>query len=132
MALTLKSENEYEAALERVNELWDVPRNTPAGVERDALFAAIEEYEAEHYPIGDPESYAAVEYHLERLNLTVDKLPIPDDQKRLLAACIANNVLVPDWLLTKLSNIFEVPREALGIGDASSKSIVKEKAANPH
>jgi len=56
MTLNIESENEYERALERVNELWNAPRDTPHGVERDALFAAIEKYESVHYPIGEPES----------------------------------------------------------------------------
>jgi HTH-type transcriptional regulator/antitoxin HigA len=123
MALIIKSEEEYDSALERVNDLWNAKPNTPEGAERDTLFRAIEIYEAEHYPVDDPESYAAVEYHLERLNLTVDQLPISESERSILASCIANSVLVPEGLLAKLSSILGVSREALGLSDTSNQSI---------
>src|SRR5215213_5252865 len=119
MAPIIKSEAEYEAALERVNELWNATQNTPEGGERDALFSAIESYEAEHYPIDDPESFAAVEYHLDRLNSTIEQLPISEQRKAILVICIANRSLVPESILTELSGIFKVPREALGAGSSS-------------
>lgn len=119
----IKSEEDYESALERVNDLWNAKPNTLEGAERDALFRAVEIYEAEHYPIDDPESYAAVEYHLERLNLTIDQLPISASERSILASCIANSILVPEWLLAKLSGILDVPRDALGISDTAKQSV---------
>src|SRR5687767_9266725 len=113
MTQTIKSRIGYEVASERVHELWDAEPHTPEGKERDALFDAVEKYEAEHYPIGEPESYAAVEYHLERLNLTVEDLPITEGEKALLKKCIGEKILIPESLLNRLSYIFGVPREVL-------------------
>lgn len=115
--MRIKSELEYESALSRVNELWDADPGASEGEERDALFLAVRAYEDEHYPIGEPESYAAIEFHLDRLGLSIDELPISHYEKELLRSCISNGVLVPEWLVVKMSNILRVSRDVLGHAD---------------
>jgi HTH-type transcriptional regulator / antitoxin HigA len=114
MPRSITSQADYESALERINELWSAEASTQEGGEYNALFEAVEQYEAEHFPIDDPESYAAVEYHLDRLNLSIDTLPISDPEKAILENCIVKQQAVPEWLLVKLSGLFGVPREILG------------------
>ena len=53
----IKNENQYQIILKRVEELMDiVTEETPSGdpnyVELDLLADLAEEYEIEHYPIG--------------------------------------------------------------------------------
>jgi HTH-type transcriptional regulator / antitoxin HigA len=122
MPLEIKSHIEYESALARINELWEVAPNTREGAEYDALFEAVEKYEAEHYPMDEPDSYAAVEYHLDRLNLSIDVLPISDYEKAILKDCISKNLLVPEWLLAKLSSALAISRELLGRADTSQET----------
>jgi len=115
--MRIQSELEYESTLNRVNQLWDADPGTSEGEERDALFLAVRAYEAEHYPIGEPELHAAIEFHLDRLGLSIDELPISQDEKELLRSCIAKGVLVPEWLVVKMSTILGVSRDVLGYAD---------------
>ena len=50
---SLKTEQEYEQALKRLEEIFDSKVGTKEGEELEVLAALIEEYEDEHYPI-DP------------------------------------------------------------------------------
>jgi HTH-type transcriptional regulator/antitoxin HigA len=46
---------DYEAALERVQELMDAERDTLEGAELEILTLVVEAYENTQYPIGDPD-----------------------------------------------------------------------------
>lgn len=50
----IRSEAEYEAALEEIESLFDVPANTPAEDRLKLLTILVEVYEAKHYPIPPP------------------------------------------------------------------------------
>ena len=52
----IRTENDYEQALGRVEELWASPCGSPERDELHALEMLIEAYEEEHYPIDPPES----------------------------------------------------------------------------
>jgi HTH-type transcriptional regulator/antitoxin HigA len=48
----IRSEKDYEQALQRVEALWNSAVGSPQGGELEALVNLIETYEREHYPIG--------------------------------------------------------------------------------
>jgi HTH-type transcriptional regulator / antitoxin HigA len=50
----IKTEAEYEAALQRLEVIFDAKRNTPEGDELDLLSLVIDTYEKEHFPIELP------------------------------------------------------------------------------
>jgi HTH-type transcriptional regulator/antitoxin HigA len=55
----IKNEQQYQAMLQRVEALMDVvqedtPITDPDFIELDLLADLVEEYETEHYPIGQP------------------------------------------------------------------------------
>jgi HTH-type transcriptional regulator/antitoxin HigA len=123
MNFEIKSQTEYDSALKRIDELWDAQSDTKEGAEFDALFEAVERFEEEHFPMEEPDSYGAVEYHLDRLNLSIEKLAIDDNEKAILQECIAKELLVPEWLLVKLSSVMNIPRDLLGRAEASQATV---------
>lgn len=60
----IRTEEEYEAALARIHELFHAPVGTPDGDELESLVDLVEIYAAEHYPIDPPSPSAAIEYHM--------------------------------------------------------------------
>lgn len=68
------TEEDYDRALTRMNEIFQAKIGTPQGDERDALFDLIEEYENEHYPIDPPGAIGALEFHMDQHDLTEDDL----------------------------------------------------------
>lgn len=65
----IKTEDEYNLALERLEEIFDAPLGTPEGDESELLALLIEKYEEEHFPIPDPDPIEAVKYMMEQSNL---------------------------------------------------------------
>jgi HTH-type transcriptional regulator/antitoxin HigA len=54
----LKTEQDYDASLERIDALMDAEIDTPEGDELDVLATLVEAYEAKHHPIGPPDPVA--------------------------------------------------------------------------
>jgi HTH-type transcriptional regulator/antitoxin HigA len=53
--LPITNATDYQAALERVQELMDAERDTPEGAELEILTLVIDAYEDTQYPIDDPD-----------------------------------------------------------------------------
>jgi HTH-type transcriptional regulator/antitoxin HigA len=66
----VKTEKDYEAALEAVERLWGSPEDTPDGDRLDVLLVLVENYESKHYPIGPPDPIEAIKFRMEQMNLT--------------------------------------------------------------
>ena len=66
----IRTEQDYEAALARVDELMDVELGTPDGEELDVLVDLVELYESRHVPMGYPSPVAAIEFRMEQDGLS--------------------------------------------------------------
>jgi HTH-type transcriptional regulator / antitoxin HigA len=66
----IKTEHDYDLALERVNVLFDAKPNTEEGDELDILVTLIEKYEKINYPIPDPDPIEAIKFMMEQNGLT--------------------------------------------------------------
>jgi len=66
----IKTENDYDLALQRVNILFDAKPNTNQGDEVDILVTLIEKYEQIRYPIPEPDPIEAIKFMMEQNGLT--------------------------------------------------------------
>lgn len=66
----IKTERDYDLALERVNLLFDAKPNTNEGDELDILVTLIEKYEQMHYPIPEPDPIEAIKFMMEQKGIT--------------------------------------------------------------
>lgn len=66
----IKTEQDYNLSLERVNILFDAKANTDEADELDILVTLIEKYEKIHYPIPEPDPIEAIKFMMEQNGLT--------------------------------------------------------------
>ncbi|NME67812.1 helix-turn-helix domain-containing protein [Flammeovirga aprica] len=66
----IKSELDYNEALERIEELWGAKKDTPEGDEFDLLVTLVESYEMKHYPIAPPDPIDAIKFRMEQMGMT--------------------------------------------------------------
>lgn len=66
----IKTEKDYQAALEEIEHLFDVEPNTPEGDRLEVLVTLVEAYESKHHPIFPPDPVEAIKYHLESRGLS--------------------------------------------------------------
>lgn len=62
----IKTEEDYEIALKRAEELMDSLPDTPEGDEFEVLVTLIENYEAKHYKIEAPDPVEAIKFAMEQ------------------------------------------------------------------
>jgi len=72
----IKTEQDYEAALERIMMLMDAQLDTPEGDELDILGTLVEVYEAKHTVIDKPNPIEAIRFRMEQYGLK-DKDLVP-------------------------------------------------------
>lgn len=65
----IKTEKDYEKALERMEVIFDAPPDTKEGDEAEILSLLIENYENNHYPIEAPDPIEAIKIRMEEMNL---------------------------------------------------------------
>lgn len=66
----IKTEKDYDLALERVNTLFEAKPNTNEGDELDILVTLIEKYEQNYYPIPEPDPIEAIKFMMEQNGIT--------------------------------------------------------------
>jgi HTH-type transcriptional regulator/antitoxin HigA len=65
----IRTEKDYEAALARIEEIFDAEPDTPDGDELEILASLVEVYEKKNYPIGMPDPREAIKVRMEDLGL---------------------------------------------------------------
>ena len=65
----LKTKAEHEAALKRIDALFDAKPNTLEGDEFELLSLLIDNYEEEHYPIELPHPIEAIKFRMDQMGL---------------------------------------------------------------
>jgi HTH-type transcriptional regulator/antitoxin HigA len=80
----IKTEEDYQAALSRLEEIFDALDGTPESDELDVLGLLVDEYEKEHYPIDSPDPIEAIKIRMEELNMRqVDLIPMIGGKSRV-------------------------------------------------
>jgi HTH-type transcriptional regulator/antitoxin HigA len=80
----IRTEADYDAALEEIDRLMDATPGTPEGDQLDILATLVEAYEARHHPIEVPDPIAALEYFMEQRGITrADLIPLLGSRSRV-------------------------------------------------
>lgn len=66
----LRTEADYETALEELEQLWGAPAGTPKGDRLDILATLIDAYENEHSSMDPPDPIEAITFRMEQQGLT--------------------------------------------------------------
>jgi HTH-type transcriptional regulator/antitoxin HigA len=65
----IKTEKDYEKALERLELIFDATPNSKEGDEAEILSLLIDNYENKNYPIDPPDPIEAIKIRMEEMNL---------------------------------------------------------------
>ncbi len=70
----IRTEADYEAALEEIERLWGAAYGSPEGDKLDILVTLVEAYEEKHHPIPPPDPVEAILHHIESQGLSCREL----------------------------------------------------------
>jgi HTH-type transcriptional regulator/antitoxin HigA len=66
----IKTEQDYNNSIKRIEKLWGAKRDTFEGDELDLLVTIVESYEMKHYPIPTPDPIEAIKFRMEQMGIT--------------------------------------------------------------
>ena len=70
----LKTEQDYDAALQAIEALWEAPEGSPEADSLEILVTWVEVYEAAHHPIDPPDPIEAIKFRMEQGGLSMQDL----------------------------------------------------------
>ena len=70
----IRTDEDLDAALERIEEIFDAEPGTEEDDELGVLLDLVEYYEDKHYPIGPPDPIASIEFRMEQQGLSPQDL----------------------------------------------------------
>lgn len=73
----IRSDEDYQVALKRIESLMDVEEGTPESDELEVLSTLVELYEEQHFPIAWPDPIEAIRFRMEQAGLSArDLVPL--------------------------------------------------------
>ena len=70
----IKTENDYNQALERLETIFDAKLGSAEGDELEVLGILIDQYENEHFPIGLPDPIEAIKFRMQQMGYNQNDL----------------------------------------------------------
>ena len=112
-AKILKTEADYDAALERVEALMDAKPGSPKADELELWALLVEAYEREHHPIDPPDPVEAIKFRMDQLGLQQKDLTrfIPAKSKVSEVLNRKRNLSLP--MIRALNKHLGIPAEVL-------------------
>jgi len=109
----IKTENDYNLALARMDELFDSKPGSKNFDEAELLIALIELYEERHYKIESPDPIEAIKFRMEQMNMKrVDLTKYLGTRGRVSEILNRQRSLTLS-MIKKLHKEFGIPAESL-------------------
>ena len=109
----IKTDQEYQIALKRLEDIFDAPIDSLEGDEADILSIFIEKYEEEHYPIEAPDPIEAIKFRMEQMDLNKSDLAGIIGYKSRVSEIFSRKRKLNLQMIRKLHDKLKIPYEAL-------------------
>jgi len=109
----IKSEQDCNQVLERLEEIFDAEPNTKEGDELEILGILIEKYENENFPIELPDPIEAIKFRMEQLNYSQNDLAEVIGLKSRASEILNKKRKLSLEMIRKLSEKLHIPSEVL-------------------
>ena len=109
----IRSPSDLEAALARIEEIFEAEEGTPEEDELSALFVLVEAYEEEAVPIPPPDPISAIEFRMDQAGLTQrDLIPILGSRAKV-SEVLSGKRDITMQMARALYNDLGIPAESL-------------------
>lgn len=137
-AKILKTEEEYETALELVSQLLDAAPDTAEEEDLDLWSMLVEQYEAKHYPIDPPDPIEAIKFRMDQLGLQQKDLTRFIPAKSKVSEVLSRKRRLSLPMIRALHKHLGIPAEVLvrevklvrtgGMRPTSAKKVIRKTA----
>ncbi len=112
-AKVIKTEADYEAALEMVERYMDAQEGTPEAEALELWSLLVEEYEKRTYPIDMPDPIAAIRFRMEQEGLDASDMQTYLGSKSKVSEVLSGKRSLSLPMIRKLENGLGIPAEVL-------------------
>lgn len=109
----VKTKKDYNAALKRIEMLFDSRTNTPEGDELEILVTLVEAYEKKHFNIAPPDPVEAIKFRMGQLGLKQSDLSKAMGGKNRVSEILNRKRQLTADMMRKLHKQFNIPAESL-------------------
>lgn len=109
----IKTEKDYERALQRLDEIFDAKPNTAESDELEVLGILIDEYEQSHFPIDLPDPIEAIKFRMEQMGYTQNDLANVIGLKSRASEVLNRKRKLSLNMIRNLHNEMNIPTEVL-------------------
>ncbi len=109
----IKTEEDYQTALARLEKIFDAKLNTKEGDELEVLSLLIEKYENEMYPIAAPDPIEAIKFRMEQLGYKQKDLENIIGYKGRVSEILNKKRKLTLEMIRKLHNSLHIPSDVL-------------------
>jgi HTH-type transcriptional regulator / antitoxin HigA len=109
----IRTKENYQAALQEIERLFDVPQGTPEFDRLEILVTLVEAYENIHEPILPPDPIEAILYYLESRGLTTQHLEVAIGSKDNVTKILDRQMPLTLEIIRQLNQQLGIPARTL-------------------
>lgn len=109
----IKTETDYNQALERLEMIFDAKNGTSEGDELEVLGILIDKYENEHFPIGLPDPIEAIKFRMEQMGYNQNDLANIVGLKSRASEILNRKRKLSLEMIRKLHEVLHIPTDVL-------------------
>jgi HTH-type transcriptional regulator/antitoxin HigA len=109
----IRTEKDYEAALQEIERLMDAEPDTPEGDHLDVLATLVDAWEDKYHPIDDPDPIEAILHRMEALGLSRKDLEPMIGSRARVSEVLSRKRPLTINMIRKLNKEMRIPAEVL-------------------
>lgn len=114
----IKTAQDHDRALRRIEQLLDARPGTKRGDELDVLTTLVEAYEAKHHPINPPDPIEAIKFRMDQLGMTRKDLEAMLGGRGRVSEILTRKRGLSLEMIRRLHRKLQIPLESL-VGTAA-------------
>ncbi|HQV37436.1 MAG: helix-turn-helix domain-containing protein [Flavobacteriales bacterium] len=109
----IRNEKDYQAALKRLDKIFDAKKGSKEGDELEVLAILIDAYENAHFPIGMPDPIEAIKFRMEQMGMKQKDLADAMGFKSRVSEVLNRKRKLTLEMIRKLNEVLRIPTEVL-------------------
>ncbi len=109
----IKTKKDYQAAMNRLEVIFDAKPGTTEGDELEVLGILIDKYEQEQYPIGYPDPIEAIKFRMEQLGYNQNDLAKVVGLKSRASEILSKKRKLTLEMIRQLHQVLGIPTDVL-------------------
>mgnify|MGYP003678090231 CR=1 FL=1 len=109
----INTEQDYNIALNRLEEIFHSAIDSPEGDEAEVLSILIEKYEDQHYPIDAPDPIEAIKFRMEQMGMNKKDLAQVLGYKSRVSEIFSRKRKLTLSMIRNLHSKMKIPYESL-------------------